>query len=80
MATNDVHYINKEDAKPGNLICIQTGKTIGSDRMFETDAFYLKSPDEMWDILRIPQALENTLRIADRCNVEITFESCIFKL
>lgn len=77
VATNDVHYINKEDAKAQEiLICIQTGKTIEDpDRlMFETDAFYLKSPDEMWEHFEgCPQALENTLRIADRCNVEITF-------
>ena len=52
VATNDVHYISKEDAKAQEiLICIQTGKTIEDpDRlMFETDAFYLKSPDEMWE-------------------------------
>jgi DNA polymerase-3 subunit alpha len=77
VATNDVHYINREDAKTQEiLMCIQTGKTIEDpDRMrFETDAFYLKSADEMWDhFAAFPEALENTVRIAERCNVEITF-------
>ena len=77
VATNDVHYINREDAKTQEiLMCIQTGKTIEDpDRMrFETDAFYLKSADEMWEhFAAYPEALENTVRIAERCSVEITF-------
>jgi len=77
VATNDVHYINREDAKTQEiLLCIQTGKTIDDpDRFrFETDQYYLKSAEEMWEhFAGCPEALENTLRIAERCNVEIVF-------
>lgn len=77
VATNDVHYINREDAKTQEiLMCIQTGKTIEDpDRLrFETDEFYLKSAEEMWEhFAGCPEALENTVRIAERCNVEIVF-------
>ena len=77
VATNDVHYINKEDAESQDvLLCIQTGKTIDEeDRMrFETPEFYLKSPDDMKALFSyIPEAVENTLKIAQRCNVEIEF-------
>jgi len=77
VATNDVHYINREDAKAQEvLICIQTGKTLEDpDRLrFETDSFYLRSAEEMWELFAgYPEALENTVRIAERCNVEITF-------
>ncbi|MCL2592022.1 MAG: DNA polymerase III subunit alpha [Defluviitaleaceae bacterium] len=77
VATNDVHYIKKEDAKAHEvLLCIQTLKTIyDDDRMkHETDEFYLKSPEEMYE--RFPyakEALENTVKIAERCNVEFEF-------
>lgn len=77
VATNDVHYIYPEDAKAQEiLICVQTGKTIEDpDRlMLEADSLYLKSAEEMWEHFEgIPEALENTVRIAERCNVEITF-------
>lgn len=77
VATNDIHYINREDAKAQEiLICIQTGKTINDDDRlkFETDEFYLKSKDEMWEHFKAyPQALENTVNIANACNVEIEF-------
>ncbi len=77
VATNDIHYINREDAKAQEiLICIQTGKTINDgDRLkFETDEFFLKSKDQMWEHFKAyPQALENTVNIADACNVEIEF-------
>ena len=75
--SNDVHYLNKEDAKSHDiLLCIQTGKTINEEnRMkFPSDEFYLKSPDEM--AVLFPEnkdALENTVKIAKRCNVEIKF-------
>ena len=76
-ATNDVHYINREDSRAQEiLICIQTGKTVeDTDRLkFETDELYLKTTDEMWDHFSgCPEALVNTVEIADRCNVEITF-------
>lgn len=77
IATNDVHYINREDSKAHEiLLCIQTGKTIeDGDRMeFENDEFYLKSPEEMKKIFSYaPSALENTTRIAEMCNVEFEF-------
>jgi DNA polymerase-3 subunit alpha len=77
IATNDVHYINREDAKAQEiLICIQTGKTIEDpDRLkFETDEYYLKSHREMYDHFKgCPEALLNTLKVSDECNVEIEF-------
>ena len=79
VATNDVHYIGREDAKYQDiLMCIQTDKTVrDSDRMrFETDEFYLKSPDEMNRLFaNIPEALENTVKIANRCIVDFDFET-----
>ena len=77
VATNDAHYITKEDAKMQSiLLCIQTGKTIAdADRMeFQTDEFYLKSTDEMYDLFAmVPEACENTNKIAEQCNFEFTF-------
>ena len=77
VATNDAHYITKEDAKMQSiLLCIQTGKTIAdADRMeFQTDEFYLKSTNEMYDLFAmVPEACENTNKIAEQCNFEFTF-------
>lgn len=77
IATNDVHYINREDAKAQEiLICIQTGKTIeDTDRLkFETDEFFLKSIDQMHEHFKAyPEALSNTVKVAQECNVEIKF-------
>ena len=77
VATNDVHYIKKADARAHDaLLCIQTGKTLNDEnRMrFQTSEFYLKSPEEMEKLFSyIPEALENTNKIADRCNVELDF-------
>lgn len=77
VATNDVHYVKKEDAKTQKvLICIQTNHTIDEETglEFDTDDFYLKSEDEMLDLFRNhPQAVENTREIADKCNVEFEF-------
>ena len=77
VATNDAHYITKEDAKMQSiLLCIQTGKTIAdADRMeFQTDEFYLKSTDEMYDLFSmVPEACENTNKIAEQCSFEFTF-------
>ena len=77
VATNDAHYITKEDSKMQSiLLCIQTGKTIAdADRMeFQTDEFYLKSTDEMYDLFSmVPEACENTNKIAEQCNFEFTF-------
>lgn len=77
VATNDVHYLRKEDAKAHDiLLCIQTGKLQSdNDRMkFPCDEFYLKSPEQMQEIFSyIPQALDNTIKIAQRCDLEIRF-------
>ena len=77
VATNDVHYTYAEDEKAHDiLLCIQTGKTINDvDRMeFQTDEFYLKSTDEMYDLFSmVPEACENTNKIAEQCNFEFTF-------
>ncbi|HBL40344.1 MAG TPA: DNA polymerase III subunit alpha, partial [Ruminococcaceae bacterium] len=77
VATNDTHYIRREDAKIQQiLICIQTNHVLGEDTgmEFETDEFYLKSEEEMRSLFAdVPQAVENTQKIAERCNVEIEF-------
>lgn len=77
IATNDSHYIYKEDTEPHDiLLCIQTGKTVlDEDRMrYESGQFYVKSPEEMYEIFSYaPQALANTQKIAERCNVTFTF-------
>ncbi len=74
-ATNDCHYINKEDSRLHHvLLCIQTAHTV-QDKMplgFPTDEFYIKSEDEMLSLFP-KEAVENTQKIADRCNVEIEF-------
>ena len=77
IATNDVHYTYAEDAEPHDiLLCIQTGKTVqDQDRMkYEGGQFYLKSEEEMRNLFRYAEeAIDNTQKIADRCNVEIEF-------
>ena len=77
VATNDAHYINREDAKAQDvLMCIQTGSKVSdTNRMrFENDEFYLKSEDEMAELFPgHPEYLEMTQEIADRCHVEFTF-------
>lgn len=79
VATNDVHYLNQEDVETHDiLLCIQTGKTLSDrDRMrFPSDAFYLKSPEEMRSIFGShPEALENTLKIAEKCNFDFDFDA-----
>jgi DNA polymerase-3 subunit alpha len=74
VATNDCHYLRREDAKAHEvLLCIQTGKTLkDAARMrFSTDQFYFKSPQEMKEAFSdIPEAISNTVAIAERCNVE----------
>lgn len=77
VATNDVHYIYKEDVEAHDiLLCIQTGKKVtDTDRMrYEGGQYYLKSPEEMMELF--PYAMDavvNTGKIAERCNVEIEF-------
>ena len=77
VVTNDVHYTYAEDAKPHDiLLCIQTGKKLSDEnRMrYEGGQYYVKSPEEMARLFPYAlQALDNTQRIADRCNVEIEF-------
>ena len=77
ICSNDSHYIYKEDNVPHDiLLCIQTGKTIHDEnRMrYEGGQYYVKSIDEMYDLFpEDEQALQNTQRIADRCNVEFVF-------
>jgi DNA polymerase-3 subunit alpha len=77
VATNDVHYIKKEDYRAHDiLLCIQTGKTVDEeDRMkYPSDEFYLKSPDEMYDMFsNVPESLENTIKIAQQCNFDYEF-------
>ena len=77
VATNDVHYTYAEDVKPHDiLLCLQTGKRLADeDRMrYEGGQYFVKSPEEMAQLFPYAlQALENTQKIADRCNVEIEF-------
>ena len=77
VATNDAHYLKKEDAYNHEvLLCIQTGKKMSDpDRMrFDTDELYVKSPEEMSEYFKaFPDAIENTVKIAEKCNVEFEF-------
>ena len=74
VATNDCHYLKREDAKAHDiLLCIQTGKTVtDANRLkFNSDEFYFKSPDEMKMYFKeLPDAILNTRAIAERCNVD----------
>jgi len=76
-ATNEVHYLNKEDALAQDvLMCVGSKKTFyDSDRMkYEKEEFFLKSSSEMVDLFRdYPKALDNTLKIAEECNVELVW-------
>ncbi|MBR1738535.1 MAG: DNA polymerase III subunit alpha, partial [Firmicutes bacterium] len=77
VCTNDLHYIDKTDAEAHDvLLCIQTKHTISEEnRMrYQGDQFYLKSPEEMAALFPYaPEALENTVKIAERCNVSFEF-------
>ena len=77
VATNDAHYLKREDAYNHEvLLCIQTGKRMtDEDRMrFETDELYIKSPEEMIDYFKnLPEAIENTVKIAEKCNFDFEF-------
>ncbi|CEN85748.1 DNA polymerase III subunit alpha [Paraclostridium sordellii] len=79
VATNDVHYVRKEDSKIHDiLMCIQMGKTVNDPaRMrFGSDEFYLKSRQEMESVFPdVQEALDNTVKIAQRCNVEFDFNT-----
>ena len=77
VVTNDAHYLRKEDAEMQDvLLCIQTGKTVeDQNRMkFQTEEFYLKSEEELQALFpNCPEAFENTVKIADMCNLEFVF-------
>ncbi|MEE1065730.1 MAG: DNA polymerase III subunit alpha, partial [Acutalibacteraceae bacterium] len=77
VATNDTHYVNREDSKIQQvLICVATNTTIGQENSleFQTDEFYLKSEEEMSALFsHVPQAIENTQIIADQCNFDFEF-------
>lgn len=79
IATNDAHFLKKEDAKAHDiLLCIQTGKTINDEeRMkFNTNEVYFKSAEEMKELFKnIPDAIENTVKVSDMCNVELEFNN-----
>ncbi len=82
VATNDCHYLNREDAQAHEvLLCLQTGRTLlDTKRMkFQTDEFYLKSPEEMSQQFKdVPESIENTLEIARRCDVDLSFKGYHF--
>ena len=77
VATNDIHYAKREQAEAHDvLLCIGTGKTVNEpNRMRMSDpSYYMRSPQEMWDLFgHVPEALENTVKIAAQCEVEIHF-------
>ncbi len=83
VATNDVHYLEKEDAQAQDaLLCVQTRKLIADEKrmkMVDKPDFYLKSTEEMVELFSdLPEAIENTVKIADRCNLEIPTGNLIF--
>lgn len=75
VATNDCHYLNREDARAHEvLLCIQTGKTMSdpTHMKFSVDEFYVKSPEEMAQAFSYaPESISNTLAIAERCNLDL---------
>ena len=77
VATNDAHYLTRDDAEMQDvLMCIQTGKTVDDpNRMrFETQEFYLKSEEEMAALFpQCPEAIENTMKVADLCDLDFEF-------
>ena len=77
VVTNDIHYVNRKDAGFHDiLLCVQTNRKVNDEnRMkFYSDEFYVKSPEEMASLFpAIAEATENTVKIAERCNVEIEF-------
>jgi len=83
VATNDAHYIKRQDAQAQDaLVCIATGKNISDIkrlRFIDTPELYIKTPDEMSQLFHdTPEALENTLKIAEKCNVAITLNKWFF--
>ncbi len=83
VATNDAHYSKREDAMAQDvLVCIATGKNISDTkrlRYIDSKAFYLKNPEEMESLFPdVPDAIENTVKIAGKCNLEITLGKWFF--
>jgi DNA polymerase-3 subunit alpha len=78
VATNDAHYMTKEDAAAQEvLLCVQTGKTFADEKRMKltTNEFYFKTPEEMRSAFSdLPEACDHTLEIADKCNLEITWQ------
>ncbi|MBI1883413.1 MAG: DNA polymerase III subunit alpha [Chlamydiae bacterium] len=77
VVTNDCHYVEQKDHDAHDiLLCIQTGSALQDQNRlrFQGDQFFIKSPQEMWDKFReVPEALKATLQIADRCNLDLSF-------
>ena len=77
LATNDVHYVNQDDASSHDiLLCVGTGTTVYDEKRMKMagDYFYLKSPEEMKSLYAdLPEALENTRKIAEKCNLDLEF-------
>ncbi|MEO8572525.1 MAG: DNA polymerase III subunit alpha, partial [Pyrinomonadaceae bacterium] len=84
VAANDAHYLNKDDARAHEvLLCIGDGRTLSEDRYtFSSSNYYLRSSDEMWEIFGndVPEALTNTLLIAEQCQLEIAADGDNFTL
>ena len=82
VASNDCHYLDKDDVRAHDvLLCIQTGKVVHDDKRlkFRTDQLYFKSKEEMCEYFKdYPGAIENTVKIADRCHVEFDFKNYHF--
>lgn len=82
VATNDVHYIKREDAEAHDaLLCVQTAKNISDEKRMrlDTEEFYLKSPEEMTELFSdVPEAIDNTVAIAERLNLEFEFNKYHF--
>jgi len=82
VATNDCHYLDREDALAHEvLLCIQTGTTMEDPRRmrFQTEEFYLKSPDEMKKSFDYcPEAIANTLQIVEKCNLSLDLNNQFF--
>jgi len=78
VATNDCHYLNREDSRAHEvLLCIQTSKAMSdpTHMKFSADEFYVKTPEEMAAAFHYaPEAISNTVAIAERCNLELPLE------
>lgn len=83
VATNDAHYVKAEDANAqDSLVCIATGKNVSDVkrlRFIDSPTFYIKSPQEMASLFPdLPEALENTVKIAEKCDVSLTLDKWFF--